>query len=88
MDPLDALPDEVLLALFEALLDPDAEPLSTGGDLRERLRARNAGTYAADRDECATRRVDLDRPADEDPGPLPMEEGQAGDGVVWLTFAS
>lgn len=53
------------------------------------LRAfRPQGVYVMDEQECATRRVDLDAPYDEDPGPIALGpvEDDAEDSAIVLTF--
>lgn len=79
--------DDVLGALWEIVANPPADAPAARTTLREQLRAINAGHYVADAIECQTRRVDLNAPTDEDPGPLPMEEASEHDEAVWLSFA-
>jgi hypothetical protein len=50
--------------------DADIEPFFDW----DAWRGHGRGFFRQDADECRTRRVDLRAPADEDPGPLPMEE--------------
>lgn len=50
---------------------------------------RPKGFYVMDERECATRRVDLDAPLDEDPGPIalgPVEEEEADQDAIVLDF--
>lgn len=50
---------------------------------------RPKGFYVMDERECATRRVDLDAPLDEDPGPIPLgpaEEDDQAEDVIVLDF--
>ena len=50
---------------------------------------RPRGYYVMDSRECATRRVDLDQPLDDDPGPLemPPAEEESSDAIA-LRFGS
>lgn len=45
------------------------------------------GVYVMDEEECATRRVDLNAPLDEDPGPLPMPPVEEGEDAIVLSFS-
>ncbi|MCO4745832.1 MAG: hypothetical protein KC912_13645 [Proteobacteria bacterium] len=44
------------------------------------------GYYVMDERECATRRVDLNVPEDEDPGPIPMEPADEDEPAIVLRF--
>jgi hypothetical protein len=64
----DAEPPPGLAVALDA--DPNLEPFVDW----DAARGRGRGFFRTDRDECASRRIDLRGPTDLDPGPLPMEE--------------
>ncbi|TNE91233.1 MAG: hypothetical protein EP330_06200 [Deltaproteobacteria bacterium] len=48
---------------------------------------RPKGVYVMDARECATRRVDLNAPLDEDPGPLEMPPADEDEGAEAITLS-
>ena len=67
---------------------PDAEDelaLFADHDARN---PRGSGFFSYGEDERRSRRLDMRGPLDHDPGPIPMDEGAAGEPAIELRFHS